>query len=76
MKVLIVGGGIAGLTLAAFLKDTEVSCTIIEKAPDWSHAGFLVSLWDSARDILKKIGLSDQFDAAGSPAHMYSVRTG
>ncbi len=76
MRVLIVGAGIGGLTLAAFLRDSDIEYEIVEKAPDWSRQGFLIGMWDSGRDILKKLGLSEQFDKSGSPVRRYSMRNG
>ena len=76
MKILIVGGGIAGLTLGAFLENSDIEFDIIEKCTDWNQQGFLISMWDSGRDILKKIGLDDRVDTTGSPAHVYSIRDG
>lgn len=76
MRILIVGGGIAGLTLGAFLEHSDIEFDIIEKNRDWSQQGFLISMWDSGRDILKKIGLGDRIDTTGSPAHVYSIRDG
>ncbi len=76
MKVLIVGAGIGGLTLAAFLRDSLVEYEIIEKQSDWSRKGFLIAMWDSGRDILKKLGLSDRFDSCGTPVRMFSIRNG
>ncbi|HEY4526809.1 MAG TPA: NAD(P)-binding protein, partial [Candidatus Paceibacterota bacterium] len=51
MKILIVGGGIAGLTLGAFLENSDIEFDIIEKCTDWNQQGFLISMWDSGRDI-------------------------
>jgi len=76
MRILIVGGGIAGLTLGAFLENSDIGFDIIEKNADWNQQGFLISMWDSGRDILKKIGLGDRVDTTGSPAHVYSIRDG
>ncbi len=76
MKVLVVGGGIAGLTLAAFLEASNIEYEVVEKCPDWSHLGYLISIWDAGRDIMKKLGLAEQFDKFGSPKHAYSVRDG
>lgn len=75
MKILIVGGGIGGLTLAAFLQDSNVEYEIVEKSAA-EPAGFLLVMWDNARDILKKLGLADQFDAGGTAIHEYSMRDG
>ncbi|MBV9159042.1 MAG: FAD-dependent monooxygenase [Candidatus Kaiserbacteria bacterium] len=76
MRALIVGGGIGGLTLAAFLQNSNVEYDIIEKAPDWDHMGFLVSIWDSGRDILRKLGLAEEFDRLGCRADQYIIRDG
>jgi 2-polyprenyl-6-methoxyphenol hydroxylase-like FAD-dependent oxidoreductase len=75
MKILIVGGGIGGLTLAAFLEGSRVEYEIVEKAAT-EPAGFLLVLWDNARDILKKLGLAERFDAEGTAIHQYSMRDG
>lgn len=76
MKVLIVGGGIGGLTLAAFLESSSIEYEIVERCPDWKHQGFVIGLWDNGRDILKKLGLSDELDASGTRIHSYSIRDG
>ena len=76
MKVLIVGGGIAGLTLAAFLEGSDVECGIIDKAPDWSHQGYAIGLWNNARNILAKLGLDREFDTQGTRIQNYTIYDG
>lgn len=66
MKILIVGAGIGGLTLAAFLKDHEgFEIDIIDKTTDWKHLGFTIGIWDVGRRILSKLDLDDDFDKSG-----------
>ncbi|KKW19926.1 MAG: Monooxygenase FAD-binding protein [Parcubacteria group bacterium GW2011_GWA2_51_10] len=76
MKVLIVGGGIGGLTLAAFLEHSHIEYEIIEKCPNWEHQGFVIGLWDNGRDILKKLGLADGLDQFGTRIQAYAIRDG
>ncbi len=76
MNVLIVGGGIAGVSLAAFLEECGIEYDIVEKAPDFKHQGFLIILWDNGRDILRKLRLDERFDALGSRVQKYSIRDG
>ena len=64
MKILIVGGGVAGVTLAYFLqKNHEV--TIIEKSSDWRTIGYGIGIWQSGLSILKKIPLTSEFWNSG-----------
>lgn len=66
MRLLIVGAGIGGLTLASFLKEHEgFEIDTVEKAADWTHLGFTIGIWDVGRRILSKLDLDDEFDAAG-----------
>ncbi len=76
MKILIVGAGIGGLTLASFLQDSNIEYEIVEKSKDWSHQGYSIGLWNNGRNILKKLGLTEKFDAAGSRIHSYCIRDG
>ena len=76
MKVLIVGAGMGGLTLAAFLERCKIEYDIVEKCPDWGHVGYLISMWDSGRDILRKLGVAERFDAVSSRVRRYSLRRG
>lgn len=73
MKVLIVGAGIGGLVLAAFLKKKHITITIIDKASDWRHLGYSLAIWNNGRNIVSKLGLQDEFDAKGFVIPQYNV---
>src|SRR6185369_13788114 len=57
MRICIVGGGIAGLSLAALLKQRNISVTLVEQAPEWKHIGFGLSIWENGRRVLREIGV-------------------
>jgi 2-polyprenyl-6-methoxyphenol hydroxylase-like FAD-dependent oxidoreductase len=76
MKILIVGAGIGGLTLAAFLKESGIDYQIIEKSKDWNHQGYSLSIWNNGRNILKKLSLADVFDESGSRIKNYFLYDG
>ncbi len=62
MKILIVGAGIGGLTLANFCQKNKIDFDLIEKEKDFSHHGFSLGMWSNGRDILKKLDLENLFD--------------
>ena len=76
MKVLIVGAGIGGLTLAGFLKDSAIDVEIIEKKSVWNTQGFSLGLWNNGRNILAKLGLAERFDKEGSRIRYYCIHDG
>ena len=77
MKVLIVGGGIAGLTLGAFLERLDgVEYKIVEKSKDWSHQGFSLGIWSAGRKVLSDLGLGDKFDNISHPINKFSLESG
>ncbi len=76
MKILIVGAGIGGLTLAAFLRNSSVDVEIVEKAITLSTQGFSLGLWNNGRNILSKLGLCDKFDKEGSRIRYYKICDG
>lgn len=73
MKVLIVGGGIGGLSLAGFLQQAGIDCTLIEKHPTWEHEGYSLGLWSNGRTMLNKLGLEEEFDKASVPFQKFVV---
>lgn len=76
MRVLIVGGGIAGLTLAALLKQRGLRPTIIEQSNDYTRAGYVLGLWPLGSRVLHGLGLTDQFMAVSQPMMNYNVCNG
>ena len=59
-KVLVVGGGIAGLTLAVALRRREIDADVVELAPQWDILGVGISLTGPTLRALKSIGLIEQ----------------
>lgn len=56
-KILIVGAGIAGLTLSAYLKKQEFEITVIEKTKQWDLIGYPILIWQNGIFCLKKLDL-------------------
>ncbi len=63
MKVLIVGAGIAGLTLALCLRRNGHEPRIVEQAPKLRDAGYMIDFFGSGYDAALRMGLLD--DLAG-----------
>jgi len=57
MRVLIVGGGIAGLALSKFLEKKKIDSVIIEKTKKFQSIGYVIGLWPNAGTMLKKLGV-------------------
>ena len=59
-KVLIVGGGIAGLTLAIGLRQAGIAVDILEEQPAWRVLGVGISLTGPTLRALDSLGLIEQ----------------
>lgn len=57
MKVLIVGGGIAGLTLADCLLRSGHAVTIVEKASELRTEGYMIDFFGPGYEAAEKMGL-------------------
>ncbi len=57
MRVLIVGGGIAGLTLAALLQQRGIRPVIVERAAHYGGVGYVLGLWPVGSRVLHGLGL-------------------
>ncbi|MEE6126011.1 FAD-dependent monooxygenase [Chryseobacterium arthrosphaerae] len=71
-KILISGGGIAGLTAAKLLSGQGHQVTVIDRAPSFTKAGFLISLKSFGVRIMEELGLMEELHAASSPSEFVS----
>ncbi len=57
MRVLIVGAGIAGPTLAYWLSQVGYEPTLVERAPQLRRGGYLVDFWGAGFDVAQRMGI-------------------
>lgn len=65
-RVLIVGGGIAGLTLAIALRQRGFSSQIVERSTTWPTTGAGILLHGNSLRVLQSLGLSEAVTKAGA----------
>lgn len=68
-RVLVVGGGIAGLATARALSRQGLECTIVERSDGWEHAGAGMYLPANATRALDRLGLRAQVWDRGRQIH-------
>ncbi|WP_049558820.1 FAD-dependent monooxygenase [Nonomuraea sp. SBT364] len=81
MRVLISGAGIAGLTLAYWLRRRGIEPVVVERAPHGRLGGYGVDFFGTGHDVASRMGLLDRLtphrlpidsvefvDASGRPA--------
>jgi 2-polyprenyl-6-methoxyphenol hydroxylase-like FAD-dependent oxidoreductase len=72
MNVLISGAGIAGPTLAFWLRKYGFAPTLVETAPALRTRGYVIDFWGLGYDIAEKMGLLPDITRIGY--HMQEVR--
>ena len=70
--VLISGAGIAGPTLAFWLRAAGFEPTIVERARELRRGGYVIDFWGLGYDIAKRMGLTREINRAGY--HMRELR--
>ena len=65
MKVIIVGGGIGGLTTALMLHARGIDCELFEQAEGIRELGVGINTLPHAIRELKELGLLERLDAVG-----------
>jgi len=58
MRILIVGGGIGGLTLAAALQQKNIQTAVVERAAAWAPVGAGIVLGLNAMRVLGRVGVA------------------
>lgn len=65
MRILIVGAGIAGPTLAYWLHSAGHEITLVERAPKLREGGYLVDFWGAGFDVAEKMGIVPELRRRG-----------
>jgi 2-polyprenyl-6-methoxyphenol hydroxylase-like FAD-dependent oxidoreductase len=65
LRVIIVGGGLVGLTAAIAFKRLGAQVTLIEQAPEIRAAGASINLWKNALNVFDDLGIGEQIRATG-----------
>jgi 2-polyprenyl-6-methoxyphenol hydroxylase-like FAD-dependent oxidoreductase len=73
LRVLIVGGGIAGLSSAILLERSGFEVDIIENAEEWKPVGAGIVLWANALKILEIIGIRENVESQGNKISVMTV---
>ena len=77
IKVLIVGGGVAGLTLANLLKQQGIEALVLEKSDlRTQESGYYIGVYPNGSNILKGLDLYEKFSRLSTPLHHYKVMNG
>jgi len=76
MRVLIAGAGIGGLTLAALLRQRGIVPEIIDKAPNFDHAGYVLGLYPLGNRVLYGLSAFRAFATASESMDNYVVGAG
>lgn len=76
MRILIVGGGIGGMTLAALLAQRGVRPTVIERAPDFEHMGYMLGLYPLGSRVLHGLQLFQRFLDVSEKMAVYDMCNG
>jgi hypothetical protein len=67
-RILVVGGGLAGLVLAIGLGRRGLECDVVEREPTWAPVGAGIGLLPNAMRCLDHLGVGDAVRAATSIA--------
>ncbi|MBS1908008.1 MAG: FAD-dependent monooxygenase [Actinobacteria bacterium] len=72
LRVLIVGAGIAGLTLARLLRIDGLHPVVVDRAPDSSHPGYMLALMPLVDRALDDLGVHEEYRRASTPLDRFT----
>jgi 2-polyprenyl-6-methoxyphenol hydroxylase-like FAD-dependent oxidoreductase len=66
MRILISGAGIAGLTVAYWLRSYGFTPTVVERAPSLLAGGYKIDVRGTALEVLRRMRIHDAVVAAST----------
>lgn len=74
MRVLIVGGGMAGWTLAGLLRQRGITPTLVERVTQYTRVGFWIGLYPFSANTLRETGVYHRYASTSLPLEHYVMR--
>jgi 2-polyprenyl-6-methoxyphenol hydroxylase-like FAD-dependent oxidoreductase len=74
LRVLVIGAGIAGLTLAQLLRRDGLHPVLIERAGPEAPSGYMLALMPLVDPVLAGLGLTDEYRARSVGMDRYRIR--
>ena len=75
-RIRIVGGGIAGLALAASLDPERFDVTLVEQRAELPDIRTILAMWPDAVDALERIGVADALRSLSPSIDRFPLRSG
>ncbi|GAB3765482.1 FAD-dependent oxidoreductase [Microlunatus parietis] len=72
-RVLIVGAGIAGVTVAQLLRRAGLRPVLVERGHDRGHPGYMLALMPMVDPALDELGVRNAYRAASVPLSRYGL---
>lgn len=72
-RILIIGGGMAGWSLAGGLVRRGVTPTLVERVPEYTRVGFWIGLYPFSANTLRETGIYDRYVQASVPMGTYAM---
>lgn len=76
LRTLIIGAGVAGLTLAALLQQRGELPAIVERSADFGEGGYNIGLYPLGSNVLHGLGLFDRYLDVSAPIRFYQMGNG
>jgi salicylate hydroxylase len=75
LRVLVIGAGIAGLTLAQLLRRRGLHPVLVERAGSDAPSGYMLALMPLVDPVLAELGLTEAYRAESVPMDRYRIRS-
>ena len=76
MRILIVGGGMAGWTLAGHLRRRGITPVLVEKVSEYRRVGFFIGLYPFSANTLRETGCYDRYREEALAVERYVMLDG